>query len=249
VLYGGDEERNPCIDDPETCGLYCCGSEWKAVAYFLSFQVFCAFVLLNLVIAVILENFSSTAGESQTIITPDDCVQFQREWLRLDPKGSYLIPSVTFPSLIKRLTPPLGVRNLDLDATQLLEYMRSLQIPDRDGQMHFQEVLYALCARFGGVELPPCALQDQVERQWAEHAALKSVHRTEAQFDAEDLFAAIRVQSAWRGKQARRRMLQAAENSMERARSIKSLREEVAADRADGEDAQSVSSSNPEYQI
>ena len=41
--------------------------------------------------------------------------------------------------------------------------MRALQIPDRGGRMHFQEVLYALCARSGGVELPPCALQDGVE--------------------------------------------------------------------------------------
>ena len=43
------------------------------------------------------------------------------------------------------------------------------------------QVLYALCARSGGVELPPCALQDSVERQWAEHAALKGVTGSEAQ--------------------------------------------------------------------
>ena len=68
-----------------------------------------------------------------------------------------------FPQLLGRLTPPLGVRGLRLDSSQLLEYMRALQIPDRGGRMHFQEVLYALCARSGGVELPPCALQDGVE--------------------------------------------------------------------------------------
>ena len=88
--------------------------------------------------------------------------------------------------------------------------MRALQIPDRSGRMHFQEVLYALCARSGGVELPPCALQDSVERQWAEHAALKGVTGSEAQFDAEDLFAAIKVQAAWRGNRSRARLLQQA---------------------------------------
>ena len=72
------------------------------------------------------------------------------------------------------------------------------------------QVLYALCARSGGVELPPCALQDSVERQWAEHAALKGVTGSEAQFDAEDLFAAIKVQAAWRGNRSRARMLQQA---------------------------------------
>ena len=70
------------------------------------------------------------------------------------------------------------------------------------------QVLYALCARSGGVELPPCALQDSVERQWAEHAALKGVTGSEAQFDAEDLFAAIKVQAAWRGNRSRAWMLQ-----------------------------------------
>ena len=98
VLYGGWEDKAECDDDPDTCGLSCCGSEGLAVAYFLSFQVFCAFVLLNLVIAVILENFSSTAAESQSIITPADTAQFQREWLRLDPAGTYFIPSVHLPA-------------------------------------------------------------------------------------------------------------------------------------------------------
>jgi hypothetical protein len=165
VLYGGWEGKAECDDDPEACGLSCCGSEGLAVAYFLSFQVFCAFVLLNLVVAVILENFSSTAAESQSIITPDNTAQFRREWLDLDPGGSYFIPSVHFPQLLGRLTPPLGVRGLRLDSSQLLEYMRALQIPDRGGRMHFQEVLYALCARSGGVELPPCALQDGLRPQ------------------------------------------------------------------------------------
>ena len=73
------------------------------------------------------------------------------------------------------------------------------------------QVLYALCARSGGVELPPCALQDSVERQWAEHAALKGVTGSEAQFDAEDLFAAIKVQAAWRGNRSRAKMLLQAE--------------------------------------
>ena len=50
-----------------------------------------------------------------------------------------------------------------------------------------------------------------MERQWAEHAALKSVTGSEAQFDAEDLYAAIKVQSAWRGKRSRAKMLQQAE--------------------------------------
>ena len=36
------------------------------------------------------------------------------------------------------------MRGLRLDSSQLLEYMRALQIPDRGGRMHFQEVLYAL---------------------------------------------------------------------------------------------------------
>ena len=72
MLYGGAEYegRHACVEgDAATCGLHCCGHPGLAVAYFISYQVLCAFVLLNLVIAVILENFSSTAAEGQTIIT------------------------------------------------------------------------------------------------------------------------------------------------------------------------------------
>ena len=202
-----------CNEDADSCGLYCCGNPPVAIAYFLSFQVFCAFVLLNLVIAVILENFSSTASDSQSILTPEHCQEFQKQWARLDPAGSYFIKSVNFPLLLQRLAPPLGVKGLKLDSAQLLEYMRSLQIPDRAGKMHFQEVLYALCARSGGVELPPSALQDSIERQWAEHSKLKQVAAMETQFDAEDLYAAIKVQAAWRGARLRAKMRAQAEMS------------------------------------
>ena len=95
------------------------------------------------------------------IITPDNTAQFQREWLRLDPVGTYFIPSVHFPQLLGRLTPPLGVRGLRLDSSQLLEYMRALQIPDRNGRMHFQEVRYLAITPSRARRAPPgsaCAL-------------------------------------------------------------------------------------------
>ena len=63
-------------------------------------QVFCAFVLLNLVIAVILENFSSTAAESQNIITPDNTAQV---------RYNLTLALTLIPTLTLTLTPTLAL--------------------------------------------------------------------------------------------------------------------------------------------
>ena len=53
-----------------------CGS-WIAIPYFISFQIIGSFVFLNLVVAVILENFSSLGNVRDDLVSREDLDYFQ----------------------------------------------------------------------------------------------------------------------------------------------------------------------------
>ena len=57
---------------------------WVAIPYFISFQVIGSFVFLNLVVAVILENYS-VGHDNPNLVSPQDLEQFKEVWGRFDP--------------------------------------------------------------------------------------------------------------------------------------------------------------------
>ena len=56
-----------------------CGS-WVAIPYFISFQVLGSFVFLNLVVAVILENFTSVGTDNPELVSSQDLERFKEAW-------------------------------------------------------------------------------------------------------------------------------------------------------------------------
>ena len=68
--------------------------------------------MLNLVIALILDNFQSYSGNVDLPVGEEDFTHFALEWGRIDRTGSYYIAFEKLPKLLKRLSAPLGVKNL-----------------------------------------------------------------------------------------------------------------------------------------
>ena len=73
------------MTDPEDghCSLQLgnCGSP-AAVPYFISFQVLGGFIFLNLVVAVIIDTFSSLSDVNPELPTRDDIELFKEAWAR-----------------------------------------------------------------------------------------------------------------------------------------------------------------------
>ena len=65
--------------------------------------------MLNLIIAVVLDNFSSTAHADARKVKEEDLDVFDEAWSLFDPKGTSTIPVVVFPRLVALLPPPLGL--------------------------------------------------------------------------------------------------------------------------------------------
>ena len=66
-----EEASGLCSDVGGDCG------SWLAIPYFVSFMFLGTFIFLNLVVAVILENFSSLGNQRADLVAPSDIDLFK----------------------------------------------------------------------------------------------------------------------------------------------------------------------------
>ena len=131
------EERELCTDADGDCG------SWVAVPYFISFQIIGSFVLLNLLVAIILENFTTIGSQDAKLVQSTDLSRFQEVWAEFDPDGDHFIPATDMPALILKLPPPLGFKGF-ASKKKAVRICVQLRVKLHAGQVAFQEVLDAL---------------------------------------------------------------------------------------------------------
>ena len=127
------------------------------VFYFVSFILLCGFVMLNLVIAVILDNFESYSQSFALPVSEEDFGEFAEEWSKIDRRASYYMKYDRLPELLRRIRAPLGIKSLpkDLQRDALRRTMFTFDVEVRDAnKVHFVDVLKHLASRVEGVEDP-----------------------------------------------------------------------------------------------
>jgi len=125
-----------------------------AILYFVIFVILCAFVMLNLVIAVILDNFQNSNENEDVMVGQDNVQRFCAVWSKLDPKATYYISAAKLQYLVSELDPPLGTKGSNCGKTEIQSIIMSVDIPNHRGDIHFLETLHALAGRIAGTELP-----------------------------------------------------------------------------------------------
>ena len=68
--------------------------------YFISFTIIGTFVFLNLVVAVILENFQELSETDPDLVSALDIADFKEEWTFYDPDADGHIPAKMLPQLV-----------------------------------------------------------------------------------------------------------------------------------------------------
>ena len=92
---------------------------------FLIWQVLGSFVFLNLVVAVILENFSSLGNLDPELVAAGDIDTFKDAWAELDPDADNFIPAMSLPQLVLMLPPPMGLEGRRKDGRKDLEKIKN----------------------------------------------------------------------------------------------------------------------------
>uniref|UniRef100_A0A3B4U656 Voltage-dependent N-type calcium channel subunit alpha n=1 Tax=Seriola dumerili TaxID=41447 RepID=A0A3B4U656_SERDU len=119
-----------------------CGSDF-AYFYFVSFIFLCSFLMLNLFVAVIMDNFEYLTRDS-SILGPHHLDEFIRVWAEYDPAACGRIKYLDMYQMLLHMSPPLG---LGKKCPPRVSYKRlvkmNMPIAD-DNTVHFTSTLMAL---------------------------------------------------------------------------------------------------------
>uniref|UniRef100_W5L9F3 Voltage-dependent N-type calcium channel subunit alpha n=1 Tax=Astyanax mexicanus TaxID=7994 RepID=W5L9F3_ASTMX len=119
-----------------------CGSDF-AYFYFVSFIFLCSFLMLNLFVAVIMDNFEYLTRDS-SILGPHHLDEFIRVWAEYDPAACGRIKYRDMYEMLLHMSPPLG---LGKKCPPRIAYKRlvKMNMPiAEDNSVHFTSTLMAL---------------------------------------------------------------------------------------------------------
>uniref|UniRef100_A0A665W315 Voltage-dependent L-type calcium channel subunit alpha n=1 Tax=Echeneis naucrates TaxID=173247 RepID=A0A665W315_ECHNA len=121
---------------------YTCGSNF-AIIYFLSFYMLCAFLIINLFVAVIMDNFDYLTRD-WSILGPQHLDEFKKIWAEYDPEATGRIKHLDVVTLLRRIPPPLGFGKF-CPHRIACKRLVSMNMPlNSDGTVTFNATLFAL---------------------------------------------------------------------------------------------------------
>ncbi|XP_067906863.1 voltage-dependent L-type calcium channel subunit alpha-1C isoform X4 [Heterodontus francisci] len=137
-LPGQACEKESAIHETDlSCGTY------FAFFYFVSFYMLCAFLIINLFVAVIMDNFDYLTRD-WSILGPHHLDEFKRIWAEYDPEAKGRIKHLDVVTLLRRIQPPLGFGKL-CPHRVACKRLVSMNMPlNSDGTVMFNATLFAL---------------------------------------------------------------------------------------------------------
>ncbi|XP_054158899.1 voltage-dependent calcium channel type A subunit alpha-1-like isoform X3 [Oppia nitens] len=153
--------------DPKTNKMeeekYTCGSD-LAYSYFVTFIFFCSFLMLNLFVAVIMDNFDYLTRDS-SILGAHHLDEYIRVWAEYDPNATGYIHYSEMYDMLRNMDPPLGFGN---KCPYRLAYKKLIRMnmPITDeGKVNFTTTLFALIRENLSIKMRPAEEMDQADRE------------------------------------------------------------------------------------
>merc|ERR1712051_1140987 len=119
-----------------------CGTDF-AYVYFISFFIVCSFLILNLFVAVIMDNFDYLTRD-WSILGPHHLDEFVRLWSEYDPDAKGRIKHGDVVTLLRKISPPLGFGKLCPHRVACKRLVAMNMPLKADGTVTFTATLFAL---------------------------------------------------------------------------------------------------------
>ena len=133
---------------PHNAGKGNCGIPFLAVPYFVSYILVVFLIVINMYIAVILENFNEAQQQEEIGLTDDDLETFVQVWEELDEGATLYIHIDQLPEFVSKLEPPLQI---DTDETPIWTLYTELKIPlTADNKIYIFDLMQILVRRVVG---------------------------------------------------------------------------------------------------
>ena len=86
-----------------------CGNKSIAIVFLISYLIISFLIIINMYIAVILENYSQATEDVHEGLTDDDYDMYYEIWQKFDPKGTQFIPYSVLSNFVHALEEPLQI--------------------------------------------------------------------------------------------------------------------------------------------
>merc|ERR1712142_608010 len=140
------EIMNDCLNRPdvvcENDPTQTCGNNF-ALVYFITFNMICSFLIINLFVAIIMDNFDYLTRD-WSILGPHHLEEYVRIWSEYDPEATGRMKHIDIVNMLKRIEPPLGFGKCcpHREACKRLVSMNMMM--NNDGTVDFHATLFAL---------------------------------------------------------------------------------------------------------
>ncbi|XP_072455049.1 sodium channel protein type 11 subunit alpha isoform X2 [Notamacropus eugenii] len=140
-----------------------CVSPVMAITFFVSYIIISFLIVVNMYIAVILENFNTATEESEDPLSEDDFEIFYETWEKFDPKATQFIEYSALSDFADALPDPLRVAKPNRNQLLLMN------LPMVSGnRLHCMDILFAFTTRVLGDSEGIDCLKSQMEEKFME---------------------------------------------------------------------------------
>ncbi|KAM8839363.1 sodium channel protein type 2 subunit alpha-like isoform 1-T1 [Synchiropus picturatus] len=183
-----------------------CGSPSVGIAFFVSYIIISFLIVVNMYIAIILENFSVATEESTEPLSEDDFEMFYEVWEKFDSEATQFIEFSKLSNFADTLSEPLRIAKPN--KIKLI----SMDLPMVSGdRIHCLDILFAFTKRVLGESGEMDALKQQMEEKFMVTNPSKISHEpiTSTLRHKMEEVSAIIIQRCYRRHLVRRQMKQA----------------------------------------
>lgn len=194
---GWDTLLNPMLKSDDSCKTNGenCHLRTIAIVYFVSYIIISFLIVVNMYIAVILENFNTATEESEDPLGEDDFEMFYEVWEKFDPEATQFIKYSALSDFADALPEPLRVAKPN--KFQFLVMDLPMVSGDR---LHCLDILFAFTTRVLGDSTGLDGMKAMMEEKFMEANPLKKLYEpivTTTKRTEEERCAAV-IQKAFR---------------------------------------------------
>ncbi|KAG7455504.1 hypothetical protein MATL_G00257440, partial [Megalops atlanticus] len=206
ILNNSPEECNPNITNTGTSTKGNCGNPSVGIAFFVSYIIISFLIVVNMYIAIILENFSVATEESTEPLGEDDFEMFYEVWEKFDPEATQFIEYSMLSTFADSLSEPLRVPKPN--KIKLIAMDLPMVIGDK---IHCLDILFAFTKRVLGESGEMDALKQQMEEKFMMSNPSKMSHEpiTSTLRRKQEEVSVVIIQRAYRRHLVRRQVKQA----------------------------------------
>ncbi|XP_018124490.1 sodium channel protein type 4 subunit alpha isoform X3 [Xenopus laevis] len=161
ILNSGPPDCEPDIANPGSPTLGNCGNPSVGICFFVSYIIISFLIVVNMYIAIILENFSVATEESTEPLSEDDFEMFYEVWEKFDPEATQFISYSVLCNFADTLSEPLRIAKPN--KIKLI----AMDLPMVSGdRIHCLDILFAFTKRVLGESGEMDALKIQMEEKF-----------------------------------------------------------------------------------